>query len=163
MAELTAGLTALGPALVDELGTLPDQPALVDAGRRLLDRLLVDAAAIELPRLFAALRPGGILDVGDDPTPLPPGPVGTADYPVDLDALSSLDPPADPEDYVRPVPDWDKPALEFPVTRRRTLRTDRLRGLFDDPAGVPGDVFGWGSASFDGLGLLRRNYCRRPG
>jgi hypothetical protein len=156
VAELTAGLTALGPALVDELGTPPDQPALVDAGRRLLDRLLVDAAAIELPRLAAALRLGGILDVGDDPTPLPPGPVGTADYPVDLDAWSSLDPPTDPDNYVRPVPDWDEPALEFPVTRRRTLRTDRLRGWFDDPAGVPGDAFGWGSASFDGLGLLRR-------
>ena len=156
VAELTAALITLGPALVDELGTTPEQPARVDAGRRLLDHLLVDAVAIERPRLSAALRLGGILDVSDDPTPPPPGPLGTPDYPVDLDAWSSLDPSDDPENYVRPVPDWDEPAIEFPVTRRRTIRTDRLHGLLEDPAGVPGDVFEWASASFDGSAVLQR-------
>ncbi len=156
VAELTAALITLGPALVDELGTTPEQPARVDAGRRLLDHLLVDAVAIERPRLSAALRLGGILDVSDDPTPPPPGPLGTPDYPVDLDAWSSLDPSDDPENYVRPVPDWDEPAIEFPVTRRRTIRTDRLHGVLEDPAGVPGDVFEWASASFDGSAVLQR-------
>jgi uncharacterized protein DUF6603 len=154
LAELTGALVLLGPDLVGEIGEAPEQPARADVGRRLMDRLLVDAMATRLPTLHAVLRLLDVVHVGDDPSPgtgtVPAGP----DYPVDLDAWVTLEPPLDGGDHARPVPDWDEAGTDVVVRRRRTMRTDRVRTLLTAPQAFVRDVLGWGSADFRGMDAL---------